>query len=102
MPVNFPLSLRVVTPSESVEPEAVALTSPSVRGDREKTNRSKVLNVQVSNGSFKKATLLERFISYSGENRSWGKDQKLLRYNILQVQNTKNYRVLLAMGRRKD
>lgn len=63
--------------------------------------RQNVVNVKVSTVAHRKAVQLERFMRLSAANRVWGKDQKLIKYNILQVPNVRNYSVLLAMGRRR-
>ena len=67
--------------------------------DLEKLAKQKVMSVKVSPVSHKKAVQLERFLKYSGANKAWGKDEKLLRCNLLLVPTSKNYTVLLAMGR---
>lgn len=64
-----------------------------------KYSRRKVVSVQVSTVSHRKAVQLERFMAFSSAKRLWNKDQRLIRYNILAVPNAANYKVLLAMGR---
>lgn len=68
--------------------------------DAPKYMRKEVVSVRVSNVTHKKAVQLERFERYSGAKRAWGKDQKLLRCNLLLVPTSINYKVILAMGRR--
>ncbi len=67
----------------------------------EEVTSKEVVSVKVSTISKKKAVQLERFLKYSSAKRAWGKDQKLLRVNLLLVPTSKNYTVLLAMGRHK-
>ena len=52
--------------------------------------------------SHQKAAQLQKFMTLSGAKRAWGKDQKLLRCNLLLVPTNINYTVLLAMGRKKS
>lgn len=60
-----------------------------------------IVSVRVSTESHKKARLLERFQKYSSAKGAWGKDQKMMRCNLLLVPTSKNYTVLLAMGKNK-
>jgi hypothetical protein len=76
----------------------VATWSELFKRDRQ---RKEVVSVKVSTLAHKKAVQLERFQAYSSAKSVWGKDQKLLQCNILQVPTSKNYTVLLAMGRNK-
>ena len=62
--------------------------------------RAQVMNVKVSTDVERKAVQLHKIQKYSFANRAWGKDQKILRYNLLIVPNSKNYTVLLALGRK--
>jgi hypothetical protein len=64
----------------------------------EEKNRE-VMTVRVSAKSHKKAVQLHKFQRLSQANRAWGKDEKLLRCNLLIVPTSVNYKVLLAMGR---
>lgn len=57
--------------------------------------------VRVSEATRKKAAQIQKFMNLSAASHAWGKDQKLLRSNILLVPTSINYRVVLAMGRRK-
>lgn len=66
-----------------------------------RVEKQKVVSVKVSTISHKKAIQLERFLKFSSAKRVWGKDQKLLRCNLLLIPSSKNYTVLLAMGRSK-
>jgi hypothetical protein len=66
----------------------------------ERVEKEKVMSVKVSTVSHKKAVQLHKFLKYSSAKRAWGKDEKLLRYNLLLVPTSKNYTVLLALGRR--
>lgn len=68
--------------------------------ENEKVEKEKVMSVKVSTVTHKKAVQLHKFLKYSSAKRAWGKDQKLLRYNLLLVPTSKNYTVLLALGRR--
>lgn len=67
----------------------------------EKDEKSEVMPVKVSSLAHSKATQLDKFMRYSSAERAWGKDEKLLRYNLLLVPSSKNYTVLLAMGKNK-
>jgi hypothetical protein len=69
--------------------------------DEKQVDKKSVVSVRVSSVSHKKATQLERFQKFSTANKVWGKDQKLLRCNLLLVPTSKNYTVLLAMGKNK-
>jgi len=61
--------------------------------------RKKVMSVKVSIPSHKKALQLQKFMDYASAVHAWGKDEKLLRCNLLLVPNNINYTVLLAMGK---
>jgi hypothetical protein len=67
---------------------------------QEKSPKGQVMSVKVSTVTEKKVVQLHKFLKYSSAKRAWGKDQKLLRCNLLLVPTSKNYTVLLAMGRR--
>ena len=60
-----------------------------------------VMAVKVSLKSHQKAVQLLKFQKLSLASRAWGKDQHLLRCNLLLVPTSINYTVLLAMGRKK-
>lgn len=62
--------------------------------------RQQVMSVKVSNDVEKKVVQLHKIRKYSSAHHVWGKDQKLLRYNLLLVPTSRNYTVLLALGRR--
>lgn len=64
-------------------------------------NKEKVMSVKVSTSAHEKAVQLHKFQKYSTANRAWGKDEKLLKCNLLLVPSSKNYTVLLAMGRNR-
>jgi hypothetical protein len=66
----------------------------------EKSEKDKLMSVRVSTVTHKKVVQLHKFQKYSTADRAWGKDQKLLQCNILLVPTSKNYTVLLALGRR--
>jgi hypothetical protein len=68
--------------------------------EAEKRAKKKVMSVKVSTTAHNKAVQLQKFLDYSSAKRAWGKDQKLLHCNLLLVPTSKNYTVLLAMGRR--
>ncbi len=63
--------------------------------------RDQVMSVRVSNDVEKKVVQLHKIQKYSFANHAWGKDQKLLKYNLLLAPNSKNYMVLLALGRKE-
>jgi hypothetical protein len=67
--------------------------------ETEKEINGEVMQVKVSTVSHKKAVQLHKFQKYSDAKRAWGKDQKLLQCNLLLVPTSKNYTVLLALGR---
>lgn len=58
------------------------------------------MRVKVSDKTEEKVALLKKLMRYSLADHAWGKDQKMLRYNILQVPATQNYKVLIAMGQK--
>ena len=62
--------------------------------------REQVMSVKVSSDVEKKVVQLHKIRKYSFANHAWGKDQKLLKYNLLLAPNSKNYTVLLALGRK--
>ena len=66
----------------------------------ELTSIKTLLPVWVSAQSQSKATQLQKFLTLAASKRAWGKDQKLLQANLLLVPTSKNYTVLLAMGRK--
>jgi hypothetical protein len=69
--------------------------------DKQKLSfRDQVMSVKVSSTVEKKVVQLHNIQRYSDSNPTWGRDQKLLRYNLLLVPSTRNYTVLLALGRR--
>jgi hypothetical protein len=70
------------------------------RDEQVEKSKDKVMSVKVSSVSHKKAIQLHKFLKYSSAKRAWGKDQKLLQCNLLLVPTSKNYTVLLALGRR--
>jgi hypothetical protein len=55
--------------------------------------------VRISHGARSKAMQLERYAAYQRATRVWGKDEKLLRSNLLQVNGSTTYTVLLAFRR---
>jgi len=55
--------------------------------------------VKVSLKTHQKAIQLHKFQKLSQANGAWGRDQQLLRCNLLLVPTSINYTVLLAMGR---
>lgn len=59
-----------------------------------------VMPIRVSAFCHKKAAQLNKFLVLNGAKSAWGKDQALIRTNLLQVPTSINYRVLLAMGRK--
>ncbi|MEO5970321.1 MAG: hypothetical protein ABIQ95_10380 [Bdellovibrionia bacterium] len=61
--------------------------------------RDQVMAVKVSLQTHQKAIQLHKFQKLSLASRAWGKDQQLLRCNLLLVPTSINYTVLLAMGR---
>lgn len=67
--------------------------------ESEKQQGKNGVSVKVSQLTHNKTVQLERLMKYSTANNAWGKDQKMLRCNILQVPTSKNYMVLLAMGK---
>ncbi len=69
--------------------------------DVDKLPHKQVTAVRVSISTHKKAEQLQKFLTLSSAKRAWGKDQKLIRCNLLLVPTSKNYTVLLAMGRGK-
>ncbi len=62
----------------------------------------KVMKVHVSELTYGKAFQLYKFIKYSAAKYAWGKDKKLLQGNPLLVSDSRNYTVLLAMGRNRQ
>jgi hypothetical protein len=58
------------------------------------------MSVKVSNDVEKKVVQLHKIRKYSDSTPTWGRDQKLLKYNLLLVPSSKNYTVLLALGKR--
>jgi hypothetical protein len=63
------------------------------------TKNQEVMSVKVSLKTRQKAIQLHKFQKLSLANRAWGKDEKLLRCNLLLVPTSINYTVLLAMGK---
>ncbi len=61
---------------------------------------SQVMKVSVSNDVEKKVVQLYKIQKYSTGQPTWGRDEKVLRYNLLQVPSNNAYKVLLAMGKR--
>ena len=67
----------------------------------DKSQRKYGSQVKVSLGTHKKIVQLQKFKNYADANHVWGKDEKLLKYNILNVPNQINYAVIMAMGRNR-
>ncbi len=70
-----------------------------VLGQPKKNEIKKIVSVKVSELTLQKAVQLERFIKYSSAQGIWGRDEKLLHCNLLLVPTSRNYTVLLALGR---
>jgi hypothetical protein len=64
-------------------------------------SRNEAMNVRVSNLTHSKAIQLNQYIKYSSANHVWGKDQAMLKSNLLLVPTSINYVVLLAMGKKR-
>ncbi len=62
--------------------------------------RNPVTNVCVSSTVQYKAEQLERLLTLNSAHQLWGKDQTLLRCNLLLVPTNRHYSVLLALGRK--
>ena len=63
---------------------------------------SSVMNVKVSAEVENKVVQLHKFVRYAAAKHAWGKDGQLLRCNLLLVPTSKNYTVLLALGKRNS
>ncbi len=75
-------------------------SSEQSKSNAKLSSKEQVMNVKVSGDVEKKVVQLHKIQKYSFANHAWGKDQKLLKYNLLLVPSSKNYTVLLALGKR--